>query len=95
MSERKFTFLLTYYSDVVAHDPYHGKEVKKLECIGHIHKHLGARLRKLKTTFKSVLSEGKPIGGKGCDWQKNEWLISSKITLVLLLDNQKEKLYMN
>ena len=45
-----------------------GKEVKKLECVGHrqyLQKRLGARLRKLKTTNKSVLSDGKPIGGKG------------------------------
>ena len=54
-----------FYSDVVAHDPYHGKEVKKLECVEHIQKRLGARLRKLKTTNKSALSNGKPIGGKG------------------------------
>ena len=27
-------------------------------------KRLGARLRKLKTTNKSALSDGKPIGGK-------------------------------
>ena len=52
------------YSDVVAHDPYHGKEVKKLECVGHTQKRLGARLRKLKTTNKSALADGKPIGGK-------------------------------
>ena len=52
------------YSDVVAHDPYHGKEVKKLECVGHIQKRLGARLRKLKSTNKSALADGKSIGGK-------------------------------
>ena len=45
-----------------------GKEVKKLECVGHmtyLQKRLGARLRKLKTTNKSALSDGKPLGGKG------------------------------
>ena len=44
------------------------KEVKKLECVGHmtyLQKRLGARLRKLKTTNKSALSDGKPLGGKG------------------------------
>ena len=51
------------YSDVAAHDPYHGKEVKKFEYVGQ--KGLGARLRKLKATNKSALSNGKPIGGKG------------------------------
>ena len=57
------------YSDVVAHDDlYHGKEVKKLECVGHtpyLQKRLGARLRKLKTLNKSALSDGRPRGGKG------------------------------
>ena len=53
------------YSDVVAKDPYNGKEVKKLECVGHIQKRVGARLRKLKSNSKSNLSDGKPIGGKG------------------------------
>ena len=53
------------YSDVVAKDPYYGKEVKKLECVGHIQKRVGARLRKLKSNSKSNLSDGKPIGGKG------------------------------
>ena len=26
------------YSDIVPKDPYNGKEVKKLECVGHIQK---------------------------------------------------------
>ena len=52
------------YSDVVANDPYHGKEVKRLECVGHIQKHLGARLTTLKTTHTSTLVDGKPMGGK-------------------------------
>ena len=47
------------YSDFVAHDPYHGKEIQILECVGHIQKRLGARLRKLKATIKSALSDGK------------------------------------
>ena len=38
---------------------------KKLECLGHIQKRLGTRLRKLKTTNKSALLDGTPIGGKG------------------------------
>ena len=50
------------YSDIVAKDPYSGKEVKKLECVGHIQKRVGARLRKLKSNSKSNLSDGKPIG---------------------------------
>ena len=62
------------YSDIVAKDPYNGKCVGhiqmenyngKLECVGHIQKRVGARLRKLKSNSKSNLSDGKPIGGKG------------------------------
>ena len=53
------------YPDIVAKDPYNGKEVKKLDCVGHIQKRVGARLRKLKSNSKSNLSDGKPIGGKG------------------------------
>ena len=48
------------YSDIVPKDPYNGKEVKKLECVGHIQKRVGAPLRKLKSHSKSNLSDGKP-----------------------------------
>ena len=44
------------------------KEVKRLEYVGHmpyLKKRFGAILRKLKTTNKSALSDGKAIGGKG------------------------------
>ena len=34
--DRKLWYIKSY-SYVDAHDPYHGKEVKKLECVGHIH----------------------------------------------------------
>ena len=36
------------YHDVVKSDPYNGREVKKLECIGHIQKRVGARLLKMR-----------------------------------------------
>ena len=37
--------------------------VNKLECIGHIQKHVGTRLRKLKSeNTKTVLSDGKKLG---------------------------------
>ena len=36
----------------------HGKEVKRLQCVGHVQKHLGTALRKLK-------KEVKGLGGKG------------------------------
>ena len=38
----------------------------KLECIGHVQKRVGSRLRMLKNTNKGVkLSDGKGFGGKG------------------------------
>ena len=53
------------YSDIVSKNPYNGKEVKKLECVGHVQKRVGARLRKSKSNSKSNLPDGKPIRGKG------------------------------
>ena len=39
--------------------------ITKIECVGHVQKRMGARLRKLKTTKKGQkLSDGKPIGGR-------------------------------
>ena len=55
------------YNSVVESKPY-GEDCipKKLECIGHIQKRVGSRLRKLKTTKKAVkLSDGKGLAGKG------------------------------
>ena len=43
----------------------HTMEKKLKNCVGHIQKRVGARLRKLKSNSKSNLSDGKPIGGKG------------------------------
>ena len=40
-------------------------QIQKLECVGHIQKRLDSRLRKLKSTKKSPLSDGKTLGGKG------------------------------
>lgn len=38
--------------------------ITKQECIGHVQKRMGARLRRLKTTMKGqILSDGKPLGG--------------------------------
>ena len=40
--------------------------VEKKECVGHVQKRMGTRLRKLKASFaKKDLSDGKKIGGKG------------------------------
>ncbi|GFW27442.1 uncharacterized protein TNCV_162871 [Trichonephila clavipes] len=41
--------------------------IEKVECLGHIQKHMGARLRKLKTINRGKkLSDGKSISGKNC-----------------------------
>jgi hypothetical protein len=40
------------HRDVVAADPYPGTVVVKLECIGHVQKRVGSRLRTLKTSYK-------------------------------------------
>ena len=40
--------------------------VEKLECVGHVQKRIGTRLRKLKTSYGNRnLDDGKKIGGKG------------------------------
>ena len=40
--------------------------VEKIECVGHVHKRMGTRLRNLKKSLKGQkLSDGKPISGKG------------------------------
>ena len=51
------------YSDIVEADPYTGFPAKKSECIGHIQKRVGTRLRHLiKNT--GLLTDDKPLGGK-------------------------------
>ncbi|GFX93154.1 uncharacterized protein TNCV_4760331 [Trichonephila clavipes] len=40
--------------------------IEKIECVGHVQKQMGSRLRKLKALWgKKKLSHGKTIGGKG------------------------------
>ncbi|GFT19126.1 uncharacterized protein TNCV_903651 [Trichonephila clavipes] len=38
--------------------------VEKLECIGHVMKRMGTRLRRLKTKMRSKPSDGKPLCGR-------------------------------
>lgn len=54
------------FEAVLESQPY-GKDVdiEKLECVGHVQKRLGTRLRKLKKIKKEKLSDGKGLGGKG------------------------------
>ena len=53
------------YSEIVKKDPYPGTVVQKLECVGHVQKRVGGRLRKLKSSDKTPLSDGKSLSGKG------------------------------
>ncbi|GFU04750.1 uncharacterized protein TNCV_4377761 [Trichonephila clavipes] len=40
--------------------------IEKIECVGHVQKRMGTRLRKLKLVYsKKKLSDGKTIGGRG------------------------------
>lgn len=53
------------FSSVVKSNPY-SVPVSKTECVGHIQKRMGSRLRKLKAQFKGKkLYDKKPLGGKG------------------------------
>lgn len=54
------------YGSICAKKPYGEVAIEKLECIGHIQKRLGSRLRRLKNKMKGVkLDDGKVLGGKG------------------------------
>ena len=55
------------FSKIVESKPY-GQDIviKKLECIGHIQKRIGSRLRQLKIDYRGKkLPDGKGIAGKG------------------------------
>lgn len=54
------------FQDVQASDPYQGINIVKGECVGHVQKRVGTRLRKLKERCRGkVLSDGKKLFGKG------------------------------
>ena len=54
------------YPAVVESKPYADTVPGKLECVGHVQKRLGTRLRNLRIEYKGkVLSDGKKISGKG------------------------------
>ncbi|CAB3993918.1 Hypothetical predicted protein [Paramuricea clavata] len=55
------------YNKIVQRKPYGDECIpKKLECIGHVQKRVGSRLRKLKSANKGLkLADGKGLGGKG------------------------------
>ena len=43
------------YKDMVNYDPYPGYTIVKSECVGHVQKRVGARLRSLKQSYKGKL----------------------------------------
>ena len=47
------------YLDIVKNDPYPGTVVEKLECVGHIQKRVGNRLRNLRNTVKTLKGRGR------------------------------------
>ena len=50
------------HPEVVAADPYPGTPVKKLECVGHVQKRCGTRLRNLKKLCKDkIIFNGKEV----------------------------------
>lgn len=53
------------FDQVVQSKPYGDEfEIKKLECVGHVQKRIGGRLRRLRKDFKkNKLEDGKLIGG--------------------------------
>ena len=53
------------YTSIVTADPYPETKLEKLECICHMQKGVGSRLRKLCNTHKGVLSDGKGISDQG------------------------------
>ena len=55
------------YNKIVQRKPYGDECIpKKLECIGHVQKRVGSRLRRLKSANKGLkLADGKGLGGKG------------------------------
>ena len=53
------------YNEIKEASVYGEKPVTKLECVGHVQKRMGSRLRSLKKQFRSTRqSDGKSIGGK-------------------------------
>ena len=54
------------FQDVKASDPYQGVDIVKGECVGHVRKRVGTRLRILKECYRGkVLSDNKKLFGKG------------------------------
>lgn len=53
------------YKKVCDSKPYGDMNIDKLECVGHVQKRVGTRLRSLKKSTKEALPDGKKLSGKG------------------------------
>ena len=54
------------HNELLQRRVYGDKQVTKLECVGHIQKRMGSRLRAVKKQMGNTeLSDGKTIGGRG------------------------------
>ena len=54
------------FNEVNNSELYGEFEIVKKECVGHVQKRLGTRLRTLRTTLKGkLLSDGKQVSGRG------------------------------
>ncbi|GFW06159.1 uncharacterized protein TNCV_36351 [Trichonephila clavipes] len=55
------------FSSIAEKEPYGDSvPIEKIECVGHVQKRMGSRLRKLKALWgEKKLSDGETIGGKG------------------------------
>ncbi|KAG8291178.1 hypothetical protein J6590_108179 [Homalodisca vitripennis] len=53
------------FDSVIQLNPYGNTKIKKLECVNHVCKRMGSRLRRLKNDMKNQkLDDGKTLGGK-------------------------------
>ena len=60
------TVIVKSFKDIAESNIYPGHEVEKHECIGHVQKRVGYRLRTYKSDYKStLLSDHKKLSGAG------------------------------
>ena len=87
------------FKKVVDSKPY-GDDLtpKKLECVGHVQKRLGTRLRKLRIDMKGkLLSDGKKINGKGrltdkvCNKMQNYFGMAIRQNTAAACNNDRKK----
>ena len=85
VNERKLRYL-TYigdgdtksYQNVVAANPYPGYNIGKAECVGHVQKRVGTRLRKFKTECKDLMPSSYYEGKKRKNIKKMTFYLTHK-----------------